>query len=306
MILPPHLFPGARVALVAPAGPVSAERAEGALARCRALGLEPILGSAALERNGYLAGDDARRAADLQRAIDDPGVDGIWALRGGYGTMRLLPLLDLGPLAERPKPFIGFSDNTTLHLALARLGVASYHGPHPGESVTPVTDECFRRVLFEPEAAGPLPLPEAAPRVCTLVAGVAEGPLVGGNLALAAAACGTPAAMTSEGKVVFLEDVGEPAYRLDRMLMQLRLAGALDGAVGLALGRFTEVEPQTNDRPVDAVFREVAESLGVPAVLGLPIGHVADNWTLPLGVRARLDAGAGMLSLVEPAVSGRF
>ncbi|MBX6365255.1 MAG: LD-carboxypeptidase [Gemmatimonadetes bacterium] len=302
MILPPHLFPGARIALVAPAGPVDAGRVDGAVARCRALGLEPVLGSAALERNGYLAGDDARRAADLQRAIDDPDIDGIWALRGGYGTMRLLPLLDLTPLVERPKPFIGFSDNTALHLALARLGVVSYHGPHPMELVTPTTDACFRRVLFEPAPPGPLPLPEDGPPVRTLVAGVAEGPLVGGNLALAAAVCGTPAAMTSEGKIVFLEDVGEPVYRLDRMLMQLRLAGALDGAVGLALGRFTEVEPQRSDRPMEALFLELAESLGVPAVLGLPIGHAPDNWTVPLGVRARLDAGAGTLSVVEPAV----
>jgi muramoyltetrapeptide carboxypeptidase len=109
--------------------------------------------------------------------------------------------------------------------------------------------------------------------------------------------------MTSEGKVVFMEDVGEPAYRLDRMLVQLRLAGALDGAVGLALGRFTEVEPKANDRPAEAVIREMAESLGVPAVVGLPIGHVPDNWTLPLGIRARLDAGSGTLALLEPAVS---
>lgn len=303
MIHPPRLFRGARTALVAPAGPVKPERIEGALTRCAALGLEAVLGRSARERDGYLAGEDALRAADLQAAVDDDAIDAIWALRGGYGAMRLLPMVDLRPLLRRPKPLIGFSDITALHLALTRLGVISFHGPHPAEEVTPITDEVFRRVLFEPEPAGVLPLPEDGPRPATLVPGVAEGALTGGNLALVAAACGTPASMTSAGRIVVLEDVGEPAYRLDRMLVQLRLSGALDGIAGLALGRFTEVEPQANDRPVEALLGEFARELGVPAVMDLPIGHVPDNWTVPMGVRARLDASAGTLELLEGAVA---
>ncbi len=300
---PPRLAPGKRVALIAPAGPVSEERIAGALERCAALKLEPVLGASARERSGYFAGPDALRAADLQAAIDDEAIDAIWALRGGYGGMRLLPLVDLAPLLARPRPLVGYSDNTALHLALGRAGLVAFHGPHPGEDVSPMTDECFRRVLFRAEAAGLLPFPPGVERAATLARGVAEGPLVGGNLSMVAATCGTPAAMTAAGRIVFLEDVGEAGYRIDRMLAQLRLAGALDGAVGLAFGQFTEVPPYTHDRPVDEVLRELAETLGIPAVVGLPIGHGRDNWTLPLGVRARLDADAGTLELLESAVT---
>jgi muramoyltetrapeptide carboxypeptidase len=300
---PPALKPGARVALVAPAGPVTEERIAGALARCAALGLEAALGEAVRERDAYLAGPDERRAADLQAALDDPAVDAVWALRGGYGVMRLLPRLDFSALLRRPKPVIGFSDLTALHLALARLGVVGFHGPHPGETVTPVTDACFRRVLFHAAPAGALPLPDAGERPVTLRRGVAEGVLVGGNLAIAAGSCGTPGAIRGRGAIVFLEDVGEPGYRVDRMLTQLWLAGALDGVAGLAFGRFTEVPEYAHDRPMDEVLRELADDLGVPAVSGLPIGHVPDNWTLPLGIRARLDAGAGTLELLEGAVT---
>ncbi len=300
---PPALKPGARMALVAPSGPVTEERIRGALARCAALGLEPVLGEAVRERTAYLAGPDERRAADLQAAIDDPTMDGVWALRGGYGVTRILAGLDLSPLLERPRPIIGFSDLTALHLALLRLGIVGFHGPHPLSSVAPVTDACFRRVLFQAEPAGALPLPEDGERPLTLRAGVTEGRLVGGNLALAAACCGTAASMRARGAIVFLEDVGEPGYRVDRMLTQLRLAGALDGAAGLAFGRFTEVPPYAHDRPVQDVLGELADELGIPAVCGLPIGHVPDNWTLPLGIRARLDAGAGTLELLEAAVT---
>lgn len=303
MAKPTRLRPGSRVALIAPAGPVTEERIERALARCAALGLEPVLGRGVREHSAYLAGPDEVRASDFQAAMDDSGIDAVWALRGGYGTVRLLPLLDLAALVDRPRPYIGFSDNTTVHLMLSRAGLVSFHGPHPGEEVPPVTDECFRRVLFDAAPAGRLPMPEDAPRPVTLVSGVAEGELIGGNLTMAAAACGTPAAMTAAGRIVFLEEVGEAGYRIDRMLAQLRLSGALDGAVGLAFGQFTEIPPYRLDRPVEDVLAEYASALGIPAVVGLPIGHVADNWTLPLGVRARLDAGAGTLALLESAVS---
>jgi muramoyltetrapeptide carboxypeptidase len=154
-------------------------------------------------------------------------------------------------------------------------------------------------VLFETEAAGVLSLPDGA-EVSSLRDGVAEGTLIGGNLALLAGMCGTPAAPVARGAILFIEDIGEPAYRLDRQWTQLRLAGALDGIAGLALGRFTDCgEPDE----LDALLRGFADQAGVPAVSGLPIGHEPDNWTLPLGIRARLDAHAGTLELLEPAVS---
>ncbi len=305
-IRPPRLRKGDRVMLVAPAGPVPADKLEIALARARVLGFEPVLGSAARAHTGYLAGSDEERAADLQRAIDDPDIAAIWALRGGYGGMRTLRHVDLGGLTERPRAFIGFSDNTVIHLALARLGLTSFHGPHAGsDAFPPATTDCFRRVLWEAEPAGRLPDPVNGPERSTLIGGVAEGPLAGGNLAMLAAACGTAWQLDARGRIVVIEDIGEPLYRIDRMLLQLRLAGALDGAAGFAFGRFTDLPGDTDesDPSLADVLLSVIGPLGAPAVLGLPFGHADENWTLPLGVRARLDAATRTLTILEPAVT---
>ena len=298
---PPALRPGARIALVAPAGPVREERLATALEHCARFSFEAVPGSAIRQRTGYLAGDDAERLADLQRALDDPAIDAIWALRGGYGTMRLLPRLRLPPV---PKAYIGFSDNTALHLWLDRAGMVSFHAPHPGADFPPLAMDCFRRVLLRPEPAGILPQAPETP-VRTLVGGRAEGTLVGGNLALVAALCGTPWQPDARGRILFLEDVGEAPYRLDRLLRQLELSGVLGNVAGLALGQFTECDGDPGDPGAIALLEEAAVRAGVPAVLGLPIGHVPDNWTLPLGVRAHLDADAGTLALLEAAVEGQ-
>lgn len=300
---PPRLHAGARVALIAPAGPITDARLACALEECARLGLEPVVGSAALRRHGYLAGADRERVADLNAALADPDMDAVWALRGGYGTMRLLEVLDLEPVRRRPKPFIGFSDNTAVHLAFARRGLVSYHGPHAGGAFPPFTERCFRSVLFSAEPAGSLPLPVGSTMVA-LRGGVAEGRLAGGNLSLLAALCGTSYALDARGAIVFLEEVGESTYRVDRALTQLRLAGALDGIAGLVLGQFTERRPAENDLSLEDVLAEFAERLDVPCVLGAPIGHVDDTWCLPVGVRARLDADGATLALLEPATDG--
>lgn len=299
---PRALTTGARVALVAPAGPLAPERIEASAARCRALGLEPVIFPAAAERHRFLAGTDARRLADLQSAFDDRSLDAVWSLRGGYGTQRILDRLDLARQKEEPVPFIGFSDNTTLHVRHAAMGVVSFHGPHPGADFPPETEEAFRRVLFSAEPAGELPRRPEDPEPRTLVGGVAEGPLYGGNLAMMASLCGTRDAPSARGRVLFLEDIGEPAYKVDRMLVQLERSGALDGVRGLAFGRFTEGEDD-DEHPVADVLREVSERIRVPAVVDLPFGHVEHNWTLPVGVAARLDGDAASLTLVEPAVA---
>ncbi len=290
------------MALVAPAGPVEEDAIETALRRCHDLGLDPWLGAAARARRGYLAGRDDERAADLQTAIDGECA-AIWALRGGYGTVRTLQHVDLSPLRDRPRAFIGFSDNTVVHLALTRMGLTSFHGPHAGFHHFPATTErVFRTVLMSPEPAGMLPVPEgAAPRA--LLPGTADGPLVGGNLAMVASVCGTSYQPDTRNAILFLEEVGEARYRIDRMLMQLRLAGLLDGVAGIALGAFTppdDGEPDST-RDIDDVIRELLEPLGVPVVRGLPIGHERENWTLPLGVRARLHGEPAGLELLEAA-----
>jgi muramoyltetrapeptide carboxypeptidase len=300
-IRPARLRDGARVALVAPAGPVSAERLDIALDRCRRLALEAVPGrSARALHAGYLAGTDDDRLADLRWALNDPSIDAIWALRGGYGTMRLLAQVDLAPLRRRPRAYIGFSDNTAVHLAIRARGVISFHAPHAGGDATPLAEECLRRVLFQPEAAGALPAPlERSP--VTLVGGRSvEGLLVGGNLALLAAMCGTPAPPTARDSILFLEDIGEAAYRLDRAWMQLLLSGSLDGVAGIAFGRFSDCGDE--DELHELLYR-LAAPLGVPVLADLPIGHEPDNWTLPLGVRARLDMVRLTIELLEPAVS---
>lgn len=302
-VRPPRLQPGSRVALVAPAGPLTEERIEISLQRCRDLGLEPVLGRSVYQRFGYLAGNDEERAADLQAAIDGQSIDAVWALRGGYGTARLLPHLDLSCMRERPKAYIGFSDNTTIHLALFNLGVVSFHGPHPGGDFPPESRAAFERVLFSNEPAGLLPLRGSDPPPRTLRSGRAEGPLVGGNLSILAAACGTDCCLQARGCIVFIEDVGEPAYRVDRALVQLHASGAFVGVAGFALGRFTETPACTNDRPVEDVLLEIADELEVPAVIDLPIGHIEHNWTIPIGVDAVLDADAATLDIMESAVA---
>lgn len=292
------------MALVAPAGPVDARQIQTALERCRQLGLEPVAGTGLRARTGYLAGPDAVRAADLQAAVEGD-VAAIWAVRGGYGTLRTLDHVDLEGLRDRPLPFIGFSDNTAIHLALLRMGIVSYHGPHAGyEHFPPETEAAFRAVLMQPGTPGPLPSPSGSEPV-TVVAGSAEGPLVGGNLALLAAVCGTRYQPDTRGAILFFEDVGELLYRIDRMLIQLRLSGLLDQVAGIAIGEFTEMlDPlqgaEAGDQPsLPALLAEVLGPLGVPVVMGLPFGHGVQNWTLPLGIRARLDASRGSLEILE-------
>jgi muramoyltetrapeptide carboxypeptidase len=298
---PRALRAGARIALVAPAGPLKPERIDASLERCRSLGLEPVLFPFASARHRFLAGGDSERLADLQRAFDDPSVDAVWALRGGYGTLRILDRLDLSRQLRDPIPFIGFSDNTSLHALHAELGVISFHGPHPGAEFPPETEAAFRRVLFEPEPPGALPTRAIDPSPRGLVPGQVVAPLAGGNLATLAAMCGAPHAVHARGRILLLEDIGEAAYRIDRMLVQLERSGTLDGALGLAFGRFTDTPDDATHPAIDALA-ELATRLGVPAVVDLPFGHIEHNWTIPLGARARLDGDAGTLTLIEAAV----
>jgi muramoyltetrapeptide carboxypeptidase len=298
------LQPGARVALVAAAGPIPQGGVERAMERVRGMGWEPVAGRYCRGRRGYLSGSDAERAADLNDAIRDPAVDAVWFLRGGYGTMRILDEIDWPALARHPKALIGYSDNTAVHLAANAVGVAAFHGPHPHQPEFPdFARDGLLRVLTSPEAAGELPFPADRPRAETLAGGTAEGPLVGGNLSMLSATLGTPYELQPEGAILFIEEVGEHPYRLDRMLSHLKLAGVLDTVAGIAVGGITEAPGADGDRVSREVLHDRLGGLGIPVAAGFPFGHVDDNWTLPMGIRARLDADAGSLALVEPAVS---
>ena len=257
------------------------------------MGWEPIVGVNVLARRGYFAGSDDERLTDLDRALRDPGIDGVWCARGGYGAMRLLESLDYAALARRPKPLLGFSDITALHAAIeTRSGIVSYHAPTARGALSAFSRDSLRRAVVTGEdSCGAI----AQPRV--IRAGVAEGRLAGGNLALLVALLGTPYFPVLDGAILVLEDIGEAVYRLDRMLTQLRLAGALARVAGIVFGAFTDCPETSEDgvRRLDEVLDEAAAAAGVPAVANAPVGHIDEQWTLPLGLTATLDAGAGAL-----------
>jgi muramoyltetrapeptide carboxypeptidase len=307
MIRPPALRPGAKISLVAPAGPLAAGAVDRAVERIERWGWVPRVSAHARGRNGYLSGSDDERAADLDEALRSEDNDAIWCLRGGYGTMRIVDRMDWGALRRRPRPLIGYSDNTVLHLAAQREGVVSFHGPHPAaEDLPDFAIEGLHASLTGADTGRPLAFPAGGPaRGETVARGSAEGRLTGGNLSLVAATLGTPFAIRAEGAILFLEEVGEPVYRIDRLLSQLRLAGVLDAVAGIVIGAFSECPDEFDSltpTPAEVIVDRLRD-LGIPVASGFPFGHIAESWTLPLGVRARLDADAGSLTLLEPAVT---
>jgi muramoyltetrapeptide carboxypeptidase len=268
---------------------------ERAVVNTRALGWEPVVGDHALARRGYFAGDDAQRLSDINRALGDDRVDGIWCLRGGYGTMRLLEDVDYAALRRRPKALLGFSDITALHAAVRACSrIVTFHAPTArGVLGTRSRESLSRAVVAQTNPCG------VAPAARALRPGSARGVLAGGNLALLAALVGTPYAMPLDGAILVIEDIHEAVYRIDRMLRQLLLAGALRGIVAIAAGAFTDCPEESDDgaRSVDEVLAETADTLGVPCLAGIPVGHIDDQWTLPLGRIAELDVEGRILSV---------
>ena len=303
---PPSLAAGARVALLAPAGPLADEsQLERAEHNVRSLGWESVTYPHALSRDGYLAGDDASRLADLNAAIHDPRIDGIWCLRGGYGVMRILDAIDYESLRRAPKPIIGFSDITALHLAVrARCHIVSYHGPPARAELTPFSRESLARATGATGSTGDAPVTSSArdpfvdaPPLTWLQEGGTAGPLEGGNLALLCSLLGTPYAARLDGAILVLEDVNEPLYRIDRMLRQLILSGALGRLAGLCFGAFTDRGDESDAAPrsLDVLFSEAAAHVRGPVVSNAPVGHIPDQWTLPLGARAELALARGLV-----------
>jgi muramoyltetrapeptide carboxypeptidase len=296
----PAIPAGARVALVAPAGPLKVPAdLDRALENVRNFGWEPVVGEHARARHLYFAGTDAERLADLNTALSDDSIDAVWCLRGGYGAMRLLEDVDYDALQRRPKPVIGYSDITALHCAIAvRSDLASIHGPTARTKLTPLSERSLRAAVTRTgEPCGD------APKAQTIVPGRAHGRLVGGNLALLMALHGTPFEPNYHGAILVLEDTNEAPYRIERMLLQLRLSGALQHCAGIAFGSFTntgqtEDKALGGDRSVNDVLREAAEIVGVPAICGIPVGHIADQWSVPLGAEAELDADQKRLTVI--------
>ncbi|MEV5319089.1 LD-carboxypeptidase [Streptomyces sp. NPDC052687] len=303
LLRPARLAPGARVAVVAPSGPVPEERLQAGLDVLRGWDLDPVVAPHVLDRHAefrYLAGTDADRAADFQAAWCDPSVDAVLCARGGYGAQRTADLLDWEALrAAGPKVLVGFSDVTALHEAFAvRLGLVTLHGPMAAGIdflKNARAQEHLKATLFAPETVRTIVSPGRA-----LIPGRARGTVFGGCLSLLAAELGTPHARPSaRGGLLCLEDVGEEPYRLDRCLTQLLRSGLLDGVRGALLGSWEECGPYERVR---ALFAERLGPLGVPVVEEFGFGHCAGALTIPFGVAAELDADAGTLTLDEPAL----
>ncbi|MFI5229353.1 MAG: LD-carboxypeptidase [Gemmatimonadales bacterium] len=296
MRFPPPLSPGARVGLIAPAGPCRDPRdVDRAIENTRSLGWEPVVGAHVRECDGYLAGSDAHRMADLNRFAADDSVDAVWCIRGGYGTMRLLDGLDYAAWRRRPKALLGYSDITALHAAVGgRAELVTFHAPTARTELTPFS----RDSLLDAVAGGGAHVVGGG-ATKTLVGGRARGRLVGGNLALIASLTGTPYAPSYEGAIIVLEDVNESIYRIDRMLTQLRLAGALAGIAGIVFGQFTDIpdEPANAERPLARALAEAAERRGLPCVSNFPVGHIDDQATIPLGATGVLDADSRTLTI---------
>ncbi len=308
LVRAPRLRRGDRVAVVAPAGPVPAPALEAGLEVLRSWGLqveeaEHLRGRH--DRLAHLAADDAARAQDLALAWADPGVTAVFCARGGYGTQRMVDLLDWESLAlVRPKALVGFSDVTALHQAFgSRLGLSTLHGPVVTSlgAADQASREHLRSMLFDPSPGTSLtPTPAR-----TLVGGRAEGVLVGGNLTLLASGVGAASSLAAEGSIVVLEDVGEEAYRLDRLLTQLLRSGWLDGVRGIVLGQLTGGGRPEQLQEAEQLHEVVADRLlplGVPTVTDAPFGHTEHNLAFPLGVPAVLDADAGTLVLRDAAL----
>jgi muramoyltetrapeptide carboxypeptidase len=318
LLRPRRLAPGQIIGMVAPsAAPNEPERIRFAIDTVESLGFKVKPGAHLYDRDGYLAGGDAARAADLNAMFADDGVDAIWCVRGGYGASRILPALDYALMQQKPKALIGYSDITALHMAIHRhAGLVTFHGPVAFRAFTPYSLGELKRVLWTGETpvrlGGPPPFERTEGRVdwenrvATLVPGKARGRLLGGNLCLMSHLCGTPYFPDLRGAILFLEDVEEAYYRIDRMLTQLWLSGALAGVAGVAFGKFTNCDPSAfflQNRPLEDILAERCRALGVPAVSGIMVGHIEDQTTLPVGCLAELDADAGTLTLLEPGVS---
>ena len=312
-VKPRRLAAGQTVRLVSPATAtfetVSAQIAKESL---EALGLKVTFGDHLLDRHGYLAGADKDRASDINKAFADPSVDAVVAIRGGWGSARLLPYLDFDVIAAHPKLLMGYSDITALHMAIqAKTGLTTFHGPIGASGWNRFTVDYLKRVLFGAEAVTFENLHEIRDsltqidyRTQTITPGKAQGRLLGGNLTVLTAILGSSYVPDFSGAILFLEDVGETLYRIDRMFTQLDLAGVLKKVSGVVFGLCTDCKPEEGygGLTLEEILTEHLKPLGVPAYFGAMIGHRTPQFTLGEGVSVEIETTAGTIRMLEPAV----
>lgn len=316
ILKPPRLQAGDTVGILSPAGATfRQEDLDIVMDAVRGLGLVPRPMPHVLDRYGYLGGRDRNRAEDVNRGFADPDIAALLPIRGGWGSARLLPYLDYDLIRQNPKVIVGFSDLTALLLGItAQTGLVTFHGPNGLTAWRPDQTIPFRQVLFEGQALTfePPPAPEDRDRlmqvkfrVNTITPGQAQGRLYGGNLSVLAALVGSPYLPDLTGAILFVEDVGESIYRIDRLVTQLKLAGILDQLAGFVFGQCTNCGPSEGygALTLEEVLQDHIAPLGIPAWSNAAIGHVEPILTLPLGLEVAIDAQAGRITMLAPATT---
>ena len=296
LIFPPPLIPGDRAALAAPASPVSPDALDIAVRSLKAIGLDPVVMPGCRENRGYLSGTDEQRANDINDAFRSDDIKGIFCIRGGYGSMRILRLLDYEMISKHPKVFAGFSDITAMHTALNEIcRFVTFHAPMPAadyQTFDSFTLDSLKKHIFRTPVCSPLHGPPGIP-INILNPGKACGQIIGGSLSIMTALLGTPFEPDTRGRLVFLEDVGEPLYKIDRMLTSLVLAGKFENCAGIVLGSFEDCPPDCGiaheQSALDELFRDILMPCGIPVISNLRFGHTYPQVTFASGAAALLD-----------------
>ncbi len=303
VLKPKRIKQGATLGLVAPGSPIyNSKDFDTMIESLEGLGYSLVLGEHVKDRNGYLAGEDENRVQDLMNMFQDDTIDAILCTRGGWGSNRLLPLIDFELIKNNPKPLIGFSDITSLLLSIyKKTGLITFHGPVGKSEWNDFTVDSWNEVLIEAKKAS-YKLPEGEEDAFTISSGKAEGILLGGNLTVLTSMIGSDYLPDFEGSILFFEDIGEDVYRIDRMLTQLKLSGILGQINGFVFGKCTDCSAGSNSLSLKKVFDDHINPLGIPAFYGAMISHEERNITLPIGIKARIDADQKSIQLLDSAV----
>lgn len=309
MIKPKPLKNGDTIGLIGPSSPTPFERIEPSIERIKELGFNVVVGESCYGVHGYLSGKDEVRAKDVNEMFRNKNIDGVWCIRGGYGTPRILDMLDYDLIRQNPKVFIGYSDITALHISINQeCELVTFHGPMVSTELYRGIDDFTRDYLIKNimghKSLGLITNPKNID-IKTLVSGKCEGKIVGGNLSLVASTIGTPFEIDTKGKILFLEDVDEEPYRIDRMLTQLKLAGKLDDTEGFILGDWNNCVSEEPNKSLTLfeIFNELIVPIGKPTIYNFMAGHCDPMITLPFGVNSKLDADNKKLFIDESATN---
>ena len=305
MIKPKGLKLGNTIGIIAPASSTTEEKVDKVYEKLTEMGFKVKMGKSPNSRHGYLSGTDEIRSNDINEMFKDDEVDGIICIRGGYGTPRILDLLDYDAIKNNPKVFVGYSDITALHIAFnQKSGLVTYHGPMAASDIIGDFDDFSKEgllnIIMGKDWDGKISNPEGE-EITTINGGIAEGEIIGGNLCLISDTMGTPYEIDVKGKILFIEEIGEEPYKIDRMLNQLKLAGKFEEASGIILGDFNNCDNGKHDENLSLaqVFEDHIKPAGKPTIYNLQSGHCNPMVTLPFGIKARLDADKQELIILD-------